>query len=64
MSMYRRSFVINAFGLVSIYDLLQYRRINNFTVHFFTSLLYKTNRFGDVVVRLLSNRSQKIDVNM
>ena len=47
------------FRLVASYDLLESRRINDFTVDFFTSLLPETNRFH-VAVRLFSNRPQKM----
>ena len=47
----------HAFRLVTLYDLMEERRINGVTVSFFTYLPNKTNRFH-VAVCLFSNRSQ------
>ena len=50
---------MHAFWLVLTYDLLEDRRIDDVIIKtFFSSLLYKTNRF-QVAVRLFSNRSQR-----
>ena len=51
--------ILWAFLLVAIYDLLEDRCTNDITVNFFSSLLYKANRFY-VAVHLFSNRSQKM----
>jgi len=44
--------------LNSTRQLLEDKGVNDVTVYFFTSLLYKTSRFH-VVLGLLSNRTQK-----